>query len=88
MANFKIKKGHNLKLMGQPSDEIKSLPLPEKILIHPNDFSGIKPKLLVKAGQSVNIGTALFYDKILVHSNLLLDYLIFYQFLTIYFFFL
>ncbi len=64
MANFNLKKGHNLKLVGHPSDELNSISTPDHILIQPNDFAGIKPKLLVKAGDTVSIGTALFYDKL------------------------
>ncbi len=64
MANFNLKKGHNLKLVGHPSDELKSISTPDHILIQPSDFPGIKPKLLVKVGDEVSIGTALFYDKL------------------------
>ena len=63
MKRFKITKGHNLKLDGQPSDEIIIIKDPSIISFHPNSIKGIKTKLLVKEGDSVKIGTPLFYDK-------------------------
>ncbi len=63
MKRFKITKGHNLKLDGQPSDEIIIIKDSSIISFHPNSIKGIKTKLLVKEGDSVKIGTPLFYDK-------------------------
>jgi Na+-transporting NADH:ubiquinone oxidoreductase subunit A len=63
MKRFKITKGHNLKLDGQPSDEIIIIKDPSIISFHPNSIKNIKTKLLVKEGDSVKIGTPLFYDK-------------------------
>jgi len=63
MKIFKITKGHNLKLDGQPSDEIIPIEEPSIISFHPNSFKNIKTKLLVKEGDAVKIGTPLFYDK-------------------------
>ena len=63
MKVFKITKGHNLKLDGQPSDEIIVIKEPSVVSFHPNLIKNIKTKLLVKEGDSVKIGTPLFYDK-------------------------
>ena len=63
MKRFKITKGHNLKLDGQPSNEIVVVKDPSIISFHPNSIKNIKTKLLIKEGDAVKIGTPLFYDK-------------------------
>ncbi|HJS00015.1 MAG TPA: hypothetical protein VJ780_03680, partial [Flavobacterium sp.] len=57
-----VKKGLNLKLMGEAVQSVLNLPLPETFAIKPIDFVGLVPKLLVKAGTNVLAGTPLFYD--------------------------
>ena len=37
---------------------------PEKVSICPNEFRGIKPKLIVKEGDEVKVGSPLFFDKL------------------------
>ncbi|MFL9829575.1 Na(+)-translocating NADH-quinone reductase subunit A [Flavobacterium sp. ST-87] len=59
----KIKKGLNLKLVGEAVRTITELPVAGIFAIKPKDFVGITPKLLVKAGANVEAGTPLFYDK-------------------------
>ena len=61
--SFKITKGHNLLLDGMPALDIKNVSSPSTIIIHPNSINGIKTKLLVKVGEDVKVGTAIFYDK-------------------------
>ena len=41
MKKFKITKGHNLKLDGQPSDEIIVIKDPSVISFHPNSIKNI-----------------------------------------------
>jgi Na+-transporting NADH:ubiquinone oxidoreductase subunit A len=60
---IKIKKGLNIKLAGEANQTYSTLPLPETFVIKPPDFIGLSPKLLVKAGDNVQAGTALFSDK-------------------------
>lgn len=58
----KIKKGLDLKLVGgaplevQPSNE-------QMYALKPTDFIGLFPKLLVKEGDVVKVGSPVFYDK-------------------------
>jgi len=63
MAHFQITKGLDLKIAGSPDKELEGAPPPETIAIHPIEFSGIKPKVLVKEGDEVSGGTPLFHDK-------------------------
>ncbi len=61
---IKLKKGFNLNLAGKPEGKIIEISQPETFAIKPTDFAGIdRPKLLVKEGENVQAGTALFYDK-------------------------
>jgi len=64
MSNdIRIKKGLDIKLVGEAaltkSDAIKS----NFYSIKPEDFHGLTPKLLVKAGAKVQAGESIFYDK-------------------------
>ena len=64
MSNdIRIKKGLDIKLVGEAtltkSDAIKS----NFYSIKPEDFHGLTPKLLVKAGAKVKAGEPIFYDK-------------------------
>ncbi|MDP6684996.1 MAG: Na(+)-translocating NADH-quinone reductase subunit A [Candidatus Marinimicrobia bacterium] len=61
--NITIKKGHDIQITGVPSGEIKPLPDPPTLAILPVEFRGVKPKLLVKEGDAVHIGSPLFFDK-------------------------
>ena len=64
MSNdIRIKKGLDIKLVGEASltkgDAIKS----NFYSIKPEDFHGLTPKLLVKSGVKVKAGEPIFYDK-------------------------
>ena len=63
MSTYNLLKGHNLCLKGQPSKDVVSIPLQDFCAVHPCQYKGMKPKLLVKEGSSVKIGTPLFFDK-------------------------
>lgn len=60
---IKIKRGLDIKLVGEAEHVISDLPLPETFAIKPPNFIGIAPKLLVKQGDEVQAGTPLFNDK-------------------------
>jgi Na+-transporting NADH:ubiquinone oxidoreductase subunit A len=60
---IKIKRGLNLKLIGEAAKSVLDLPLAEIFALKPKDFVGLTPKLLVKEGANVEAGTPLFYDK-------------------------
>jgi len=51
-------------MKGIPSDEISSNIFPEKVSLSPQQFRGIKPKLVVREGDMVKTGSPLFFDKL------------------------
>ena len=53
-----------MRMKGMPSDEISSNILPEKVSLSPQQFRGIKPKLIVREGDKVGTGSPLFFDKL------------------------
>jgi len=60
---IKIKRGLNLKLIGEAVKSVQDIPIADIFAIRPNDFTGLTPKLLVKVGDNVLAGTPLFYNK-------------------------
>ncbi|KAA3653205.1 MAG: Na(+)-translocating NADH-quinone reductase subunit A [Bacteroidetes bacterium] len=60
---LKIKKGTDIKLIGEAEKVVADAPYSETIAIKPTDFPGLKPKMAVKVGDEVKAGTTLFYDK-------------------------
>jgi Na+-transporting NADH:ubiquinone oxidoreductase subunit A len=60
---IKIKRGVDIKLVGEPEAEFApSLPV-ETVAIKPDDFHGVRFKLSVKEGDEVKAGTPLLFDK-------------------------
>ena len=59
---IKIKKGLNIKLIGEARKEICSIET-EHFAVKPTDFIGVLPRLLVNEGDIVKAGTPLFADK-------------------------
>ena len=64
MQKITIKKGHNINISGLASREFTNVSTQKFVSISPQDFNYIKPKLLVKEGDQVSVGDALFFDKI------------------------
>ena len=64
MQKIAIKKGHNINISGLASREFSNTSTQKLVSISPQDFNYIKPKLLVKEGDQVSLGDALFFDKI------------------------
>lgn len=60
---IKIKRGLNLKLIGEAVKSVLDMSNAEIFAIKPTDFIGITPKLLVKEGDTILAGTPLFYNK-------------------------
>lgn len=63
MKLIKIRKGLNLKLKGEAITEISKNPDTGVYAIFPDDFRNIKPRLLVKEGDTIEIGSPLFCNK-------------------------
>ncbi len=63
MKEYKLKRGYDIKLIGDATSEISETPFPKRVGIKTTDFVGLKPKLLVNVGDEVKIGTPLVSDK-------------------------
>lgn len=63
MAEFRIKKGLDIRLEGKPSETIGEVPTPSKYAVYPGEFAGIKPRILIKEGDQISRGDVLFENK-------------------------
>lgn len=63
MTTIHIKKGYNLNIFGRPSTDISVLTAPDRVALLPERIPFIKPRLKVKIGDTVKIGTPLIEDK-------------------------
>ncbi len=60
---YKLKKGLDLRLEGEARHQLRQPQTPKCYAIRPDDFHGIVPRLVVKPGDEVKVGDALFVDK-------------------------
>lgn len=60
---FKIKKGLDIPLKGRPDERIDVATEVKSVAVLGNDYVGLKPTMLVKEGDRVKQGSALFEDK-------------------------
>ena len=60
---IKIKRGVDVKLVGQAEQIYASVDQSDSYALKPTDFNGVKAKLLVKEGDEVKAGTPIFYNK-------------------------
>jgi Na+-transporting NADH:ubiquinone oxidoreductase subunit A len=63
MGSFTIKKGLDIHLAGAPAKRIVDGPVPESVVLCPSDYEVLKPRLLIKEGDSVKRGSPLFCNK-------------------------
>lgn len=63
MGTFSIKKGRDIRLKGAAEKKIVSINLPQHVAMQPQDFRGLHPRLSVKVGDTVKVGSTLFADK-------------------------
>lgn len=63
MISVRIKNGYNLNIAGRPSLETAAAALPDRVAALPERIPFVKPKLRVKVGDSVKVGSVLFVDK-------------------------
>ena len=65
MANvIKLRKGLDVNLKGLAAKEEFQVKSPGEFALMPDDFTGMKPKVVVKEGDTVKAGDALFVDKV------------------------
>jgi len=60
---IKLRKGLDIRLVGVANKVKTDAATPKTISIKPLDFHGMTPRMLVKEGESVKIGSAVFHDK-------------------------
>jgi Na+-transporting NADH:ubiquinone oxidoreductase subunit A len=63
MGVIHLKKGYDLRLAGRPGAELEELPRPARVAAVAERLRFVKPRLAVKAGDRVSIGSLLFTDK-------------------------
>ena len=63
LADFKIKKGYDIQLLGRPCSNLEEWKGSKKWVVYPGEFEGVKPRLKVQAGDSVDQGGILFENK-------------------------
>ena len=64
MANvIKLRKGLNIQLAGKAAERKTRVGRCEEYALVPDDFTGVTPKLVVREGDEVKAGDALFIDK-------------------------
>ena len=65
MANvIKLRKGLDVNLKGKANLETMQTKVEGQYALVPDDFYGMKPKVVVREGDSVKVGDALFVDKV------------------------
>ena len=60
--SIRIKRGLDIKLKGQSEKVVKTVDV-KQYALKPTDFTGIFPKMLVKAGDRVKAGSIVYFDK-------------------------
>lgn len=63
MISVNIRKGFDVRITGEPSREVETLGKPNRVAILPARIPFVKPRLKVKVGDQVKIGTPIFEDK-------------------------
>ena len=61
--NIKLRKGLDIRLVGVANKVKTEAATPKSVSLKPIDFHGMIPRMLVKEGASVKIGTPVFQDK-------------------------
>ena len=61
--NIKLRKGLDINLVGRAERTVAERPLAASYAVSPLDYENVTPKLLVKVGDRVKAGNALFFDK-------------------------
>ena len=60
---IKVNKGYDLDIEGAPLKDITDIAVGELLRLHPSDFPGVKPKMLVKNGDRLKKGQPVYFDK-------------------------
>lgn len=61
---IKLKKGFDINLAGKAANKVAEAPRPDTYAVKPTDFVNVnRPKVLVNEGDTVKVGTPIFYDR-------------------------
>ena len=63
MKTIKLKKGLDIAMDGRAELRIVSMTQPDVVKIVPDDYHGFTPKVAVKEGDAVQVGSVLLFDK-------------------------
>lgn len=64
VKTIKLKRGFDINLVGKSEKKLADIPQSETFAVKPADFPHvIQPKILVHEGDSIKVGTPLFYEK-------------------------
>jgi Na+-transporting NADH:ubiquinone oxidoreductase subunit A len=63
LADIKVKRGYDVLMVGAPDRTLTEAPRPSVVAVRPNEFRGIRAKLLVKERDRVSCGQSLFHDR-------------------------
>ncbi|EDM25719.1 Na(+)-translocating NADH-quinone reductase subunit A [Lentisphaera araneosa HTCC2155] len=63
MSSYKLKKGYDLRIKGDAEATLETLPRPTQVALDGREFHGLRPKMMVKAGDKVKAGSPLFLQK-------------------------
>ncbi|MFK7784061.1 MAG: Na(+)-translocating NADH-quinone reductase subunit A [Crocinitomicaceae bacterium] len=61
--SIKLRKGLDIRLLGEAKTAKSELPLPKMVAVKPSDFHTMTPKMVVKEGETVKAGSILFHNK-------------------------
>ena len=62
-VQIKLNKGGDIKLQGAAKKAVVEAPQSDIYAIKPTDFHGVVPKLILREGAKVKVGTPIFFDK-------------------------
>jgi Na+-transporting NADH:ubiquinone oxidoreductase subunit A len=59
----KLRKGLDIRLLGEAEKVVVTAPAPSTVSIKPSDFHGMTPKMVAKEGDHIKAGGVIFYNK-------------------------
>lgn len=63
IQHHRLRRGYDIPVKGKPQEQWKTISSSSSFSVRPPEFHYVKPKLTVKIGDSVKIGSPLFFDK-------------------------
>lgn len=63
MKTIKLKRGLDVAIEGRAANEVVSMLQPDVVKIVPDDYQGVTPKVAVKVGDAVAVGSVVLFDK-------------------------